>query len=72
MRPAIAGVFEPGTKADPEALFHQAVQANVAASVAHLENDSEILARRIGDGRLRVVGAEYDLATGVVDFLDAP
>ncbi|NNL64779.1 MAG: carbonic anhydrase [Myxococcales bacterium] len=72
VRPAIEGVYTPDAEGDPDRLFHQAVQANVAASVAHLQNDSEILARRIGAGQLRVVGAEYALATGVVEFLDAP
>jgi carbonic anhydrase len=42
----------------------------VRASVSHLRHGSVLLERRIAEGRLRVVGAEYSLETGAVDFFD--
>jgi carbonic anhydrase len=47
-----------------------AVRANVRASANHLRHGSRILERLVGENRLAVVGAEYDLETGVVDFFD--
>ena len=40
------------------------------ASVRQLRDGSDFVARLTRDGRLRVVGAEYSLATGVVEFFD--
>jgi carbonic anhydrase len=55
---------------DTEALARAAVRANVRVSTNALRHGSEILERLIeGDG-LRIVGAEYSLETGVVDFFD--
>ena len=56
---------------DEQTLVTRAVRANVRASVDHLRHGSEILEQAIaGDGRM-VVGAEYSLETGVVDFFEA-
>ena len=40
------------------------------ASAAHLRTGSAILERLIMEDGLRVVGAEYSLETGAVDFFD--
>ncbi len=47
-----------------------AVRANVRASAAHLRHGSRILEELVLAGRVSVVGAEYDLESGVVDFFD--
>jgi carbonic anhydrase len=46
----------------------RAVRANVRASVDHLRHRSEVLTRAIANDGLMVVGAEYSLETGIVDF----
>jgi carbonic anhydrase len=46
------------------------VRANIRASVDHLRHGSQILEQLIQDDGLLVVGAEYALETGVVDFFD--
>jgi carbonic anhydrase len=51
-------------------LIHEAVRANVRASANHLRHGSEILERLIREGGLLVVGAEYSLESGTVDFFD--
>ncbi len=55
-----------------DALMHAATRANVRASASHLRHASRLLEGRVADGRLLVVGAEYDLDTGRVDFFDVP
>lgn len=53
-----------------EALVKAATRANVRASANHLRHASRILEERIAAGRLTVVGAEYALETGRVEFFD--
>ncbi|HUF75524.1 MAG TPA: carbonic anhydrase [Longimicrobiales bacterium] len=70
IRPAVEGLLEVGHGHDKDELVHHAVRANIRASVDHLRHGSAILERLIeGDGLL-VVGAEYSLEIGVVDFFD--
>ena len=42
----------------------------VRASVNHLRHGSELLERLIPENGLLVVGAEYSLETGIVDFCE--
>jgi carbonic anhydrase len=51
-------------------LVHHAVRANIRASVNHLRHGSESLERLIHDQGLMVVGAEYSLETGHVEFFE--
>ena len=71
VRPAIEGLLETGLRNDPKALLHQAVRSNVRASANQLRHGSEILEQLIHGNGLRVVGAEYSLETGIVEFFDA-
>ena len=70
VRPSVEGLLETELAADSEALVRHAVRANVRRSVDHLRHGSELLERLGRDGRLRIVGAEYSLETGMVDFFD--
>ncbi|HUP51092.1 MAG TPA: carbonic anhydrase [Longimicrobiales bacterium] len=73
IRPAVEGLMEAGLGRDREALLHHAVRANTRASVDHLRHGSATLERLIESEGLLVVGAEYSLETGVVDFFgDVP
>ena len=70
IRPSVEMLVTTELRHDPEALVHQAVRANIRASSNHLRHGSQILEQLIqGDG-LVVVGAEYSLDTGIVDFFD--
>jgi len=51
-------------------LVEHAVRANIRVSANHLRNGSEVLEQLIQNDGLLVVGAEYSLETGVVDFFD--
>ena len=54
----------------PVALAAAAVRANIRAAAAHLRHGSEVLERLVAEQGLLIVGAEYCLETGVVDFFD--
>jgi carbonic anhydrase len=70
VRPSVEGLLATDLRNDLDALVKQAVRANICASVNHLRHGSEVLEQLIEDEGLRVVGAEYSLETGVVEFFD--
>src|SRR5215831_20445498 len=72
VRPAIEVLMRTGLKYEPDVLVSHAVRANVSASVNQLKHGSEILEQLIENEGLQVVGAEYSLETGVVEFHDTP
>ena len=68
--PAVETLLATELRNDEEQLMRQAVRANVRASVSHLRHGSALLEQLIDEGKLVVVGAEYSLETGEVDFFD--
>jgi len=70
IRPAVEGLLATGLASAPEALARQAVRANVRVSANFLRHGSQILEELIGGGQLLIVGAEYALETGQVDFFE--
>ena len=70
VRPSVETLLNGSRDIDPDALIRGAVRANVRASVNHLRHGSELLERLIPEIGLLVVGAEYSLETGVVDFFE--
>ena len=70
VRPSVEALFASELRNNPEELVRQAVRANIRASVDHLRHGSEVLEQLIMNDGLVVVGAEYSLETGVVDFFD--
>jgi carbonic anhydrase len=72
IRPSVEGLLKREGMDDPDTLVHNAVRANVLASVNHLRHGSDLLEDLIRRDGLLVVGAEYSLETGVVDYFDEP
>jgi carbonic anhydrase len=70
VRPSVEGLLQTDLRNDPEALVREAVRGNIRSSVDHLRHGSQVLEQLIQDDGLLVVGAEYSLETGVVEFLD--
>lgn len=70
IRPSVEKLLRTDLKHDVDRLVHHAVRANVGVSVDHLRHGSEILEQLIQNEGLMVVGAEYSLETGVVEFFD--
>ena len=54
---------------DPEITLQQAVRANIHSSVSQLQHESKALEQLIKAGDLLILGAEYSLDTGIVNFL---
>jgi carbonic anhydrase len=70
IRPSVEGLLATELSHDSEALLRHAVRANIRASANHVRHGSEVLEELIQKGRVLIVGAEYSLETGVVDFFD--
>lgn len=70
VRPSVESLLEQGLGDDPEAVIELAVRANIRASAEHMRHGSQILEDLEIDAGLVIVGAEYSLETGLVDFFD--
>lgn len=70
VRPSVEDLLKTELRNDMEALVREAVRANVGVSVNHLRHGSRILEKLVQSDGLLVVGAEYSLETGVVEFLE--
>lgn len=70
VRPAVEALLATDLRRDPDALVEHAVRANIRASADHLRHGSDILEQLIERNGLLVVGAEYSLESGLVDFFD--
>lgn len=70
VRPSIESLLESDRSGNSAALVRKAVRANIRASADHLRHGSRVLEQLIQEEGLVVVGAEYSLETGIVDFFD--
>lgn len=74
IRPSVYNLHEILTAGDGEMdmdeFIDRAVRANVRLSVSQLKSGSRSLEDMVNSGRLTIVGAEYDVATGKVNFFE--
>ncbi|WP_151776867.1 carbonic anhydrase [Acinetobacter brisouii] len=70
VRPSVEILMQTELKHDLCKLSEHAVRSNVFASVNQLRHGSAVLETLIAKGKMIVVGAEYSLETGKVNFLD--
>jgi carbonic anhydrase len=70
IRPSVEGLLATDLRQDHAALAREAVRANVRVSANYLRHGSEVLERLIQRNGLLVVGAEYSLESGLVEFFD--
>src|SRR4051812_6961095 len=70
IRPSVEALLATELRHDPDALVRHAVRANIRVSANQLRHGSEVLEQLIQKEGLLVVGAEYSLETGAVDFFD--
>jgi carbonic anhydrase len=70
VRPAVEGLLAAGLDSDLDGLARQAVRANVRVAASALRHGSDVLEQLVQKDALLVVGAEYSLETGLVDFFD--
>ncbi len=71
IRPSVGPLLaRHGGAAVTDTLVRDAVRENVRMSVAHLRHGSDVLEQLVEANGLAIVGAEYSLETGVVEFFD--
>ena len=68
--PSVAPLMKTELRRDHGALVREAIRANVRVAADHLRHGSALLEQLIRDAGLRVVGSEYNLETGQVEFFD--
>lgn len=72
IRPSVEELVSIQGSLDDEALLRHAIRANVRVSTSHLRHGSRLLERASQSDELLIVGAEYDIHTGRVEFFDFP
>lgn len=70
VKPSVEGLLRTNLRHDHDALLQEAIRANVRASANHLRHGSTIIENLVEKDGLVIVGAEYSLETGRVDFFD--
>ncbi len=73
IRPSLESVLEmvsDDNNRDSDRLLYHAVRANIRASVNQLKHGSNVLEQLILKDKLAVVGAQYSLESGEVDFFN--
>ncbi len=74
IRPSVHNLHElataNGNDINVNELIARSIRANVDMSVSQLKHGSRILEDMVRTGELLIVGAEYNLQTGKVDFFD--
>ena len=70
IKPVIAPLFATDLKNNPDQLLNSAIKANILAAQNQLMHGSHTLENLIQNGKLKIVGAEYCLETGIVNFFD--
>jgi carbonic anhydrase len=70
VRPSVENLLATDLRHDLPALVHEAVRANIRASAMQLRHGSDIIKNLIQHDGLMIVGGEYSLETGEVDFFD--
>jgi carbonic anhydrase len=70
VRPSVEPLLDSAPGQNLDLLVSQAVRANVRASANQLRHGSDVLEQLIAQGKLLIVGAEYSLDTGIVEFFE--
>ncbi len=69
--PAVHPIVVQNPNASKDELVHKAMRANVEQSVKGLQMRSRILRNMIKKNQIKIIGAEYSIESGVVDFYDS-
>ncbi len=69
IRPTIELLKLTELKNDPQQLLKAAIRANILASTNQLRHGSQMLEQLVHEKALTIVGAEYSLETGTVEFI---
>lgn len=70
IRPSLVPFMHTELWQKPDDLLKQAIRANIIASVNQLRHSSSVLEKLIEHDGLFIIGAEYDLQSGEVNFFE--
>ena len=70
IRPSVEPLFSTELRHETDKLLKLAIRANIHASVNQLCHGSQMLERLVQKGSLKIIGAEYCLEKGEVDFFE--
>jgi carbonic anhydrase len=70
IRPAVEPLFATGLRNDPHKLLELSIKANILAATNQLMHGSQILENLVQNGNLKMIGAEYSIETGQVEFFE--
>lgn len=70
IRPSVQPLFETPLKNNPQKLLQAAIHSNIRASISHLYHGSPLLENLVKQDKLSIIGAHYNIETGVVEFFD--
>jgi carbonic anhydrase len=70
IRPVVEPLFAAGLRNDPHKLLELSIKANILASANQLMHGSQLLENLVQSGKLTIIGAEYSIETGRVEFFE--
>ena len=70
VRPALEPVLHDDSDLEDEEVISSCVRANIRASVEQLRHGSLILEQLLDAGDLQIIGAEYSIETGTIEFFE--
>lgn len=70
IRPHVEPLLGTDLKDKPEQLLSASIRANILASTNSLRHGSQLMEELLDQGKLKIIGAEYCLETGLVEFFD--
>lgn len=70
IRPIVEPLYETELRNEPDKLLESCIHANILAATNHLMHGSEMLENLVQQGKLKIIGAEYSLETGFVNFFE--
>jgi len=66
--PAVHSLLEQQNSTNEDELIQRAVNANVQQSVNNLHKHSQVLSGMVERNEIKIIGAEYSIDAGIVDF----
>ena len=72
IRPSVEPLLERDPEPGWDELLSEGVRANIRSATDQLRHGSAVLEERLQRGELLIVGAEYCLESGLVEFLEDP
>ena len=67
---AIKPAVEKARKKEPASLLDEAIRENVSMQVEQLKGLEPVLAKRVREGSIKIIGALYDLNSGRIEFFE--